>query len=165
MKDKYDSGVAERIFLPGEKVRIRLANLNILPGSKLKSKWSKVREVVRVKGPVVHVLAPRTGTIQPIHADRIIKSNLESDPTQADSDPDPDYDPKSDLNTTAAGLEVSKSLEHPPPQPPPFDVPQASSSGEVSESKIKRDLIRRNTRFKKDNKCSDYVYYSDNDSS
>ena len=130
-----------------------------------KVKWAEVgsgSEVVRVKGPVIHVRDPRTGTVQPIHSDRIIKSNLESDPTQADSDPDPDYYPnKSGLNTTANTHEVSNPVGLPYLLPPLLDISQASSSGEVSESKLQRDLVRKSTRFKRRNKHSDYVYYSD----
>ena len=130
-----------------------------------KAKWADTgsgSEVVRVKGPVIHVRDLRTGTVQPIHSVCVIKSNLESDPTQADSDPDPDYDPnKSGLNTTANTHEVSNPVGLPPLLPPSLDISQASSSGEVSESKLQRDLVRKSTRFKRRNKHSDYVYYSD----
>ncbi len=91
MKDNYDVGAAVRIFQPGDKVRVRLVKLNIEPGAKLKSKWSSLRTVVRVKGLKVYMEDPVTRTVQSLHLDSVGKSGILEEPD--DSDPDPDYDP------------------------------------------------------------------------
>ena len=104
MKDKYDVGAAARLFEVGDKVRVRLVNLNAHSGSKLEAKWSEQRIVVRVEGAVIYVKDPRTGTAQPLHCDRLLKSNILEDP--ADSDSDDDYDPEKTVDET---LDISKS--------------------------------------------------------
>ena len=54
-KDSYDTGVVERLFLPGQKVFIRVKNLFMKPGSKLLSPWSGPFEVLETKGVLVKV--------------------------------------------------------------------------------------------------------------
>ncbi len=92
----------------------------------------------------------------------MVKSALEEDPI--DSDPDPDYDPDmSLLDHSTIPAEITKSVDLPPQSPIILPAPRAGADGEVAESKLERDLVRRRTRFKKENKLPDFEYGTDDD--
>jgi hypothetical protein len=166
MKDRYDNGAAERIFHPGDRVRVRLVNLNIKPGAKLKSKWSRQKEVVKVHGPVVYVRDPYTQLDHPYHMDRLVKSAVEEDPDREDSDPD--YDPDETgplLGPGKTGQEDSVAAEE------KSTGEKAGGSADISISNSEppgedrsapqeeqKDSVRRGTRKKKVRQDSMYEY-------
>jgi hypothetical protein len=167
MKDRYDNGAAERIFRPGDRVRVRLVNLNVKPGAKLKSKWSRQKEVVRVQGPVVYVRDPYTQLEHPYHMDRLVKSAIEEDPDRPDSDPD--YDPEEvkilpgsgktgQEDSVAAEKEISTEVEMGQSIDTPVENLELPQRDRSAPQKEQRDSVRRGTRYKRDRKDSMYEY-------
>ena len=77
MMDYYELGTNERTFQKGDKVRIRIKSLALKPGSKLRSPWSDLFEVVSVTGSVIEIRNPSNNEIVRVHADRL--SNVTPD--------------------------------------------------------------------------------------
>ena len=73
-KDLYDLGANARIFIPGDKVRVRLKSIP-KSGSKLLAKWSDLYEVINVRGVVISLRDPKNQNVLYVHADRLSNVN------------------------------------------------------------------------------------------
>lgn len=69
-KDRYDLGAVERVFHPGDMVRIRFKSRKPGP-SKFNSGWSGAHEVLSTQGVLVTVKEKSTGRVYKIHHDRL----------------------------------------------------------------------------------------------
>ena len=69
-KDRYDLGAVERVFHPGDVVRIRFKSRKPGP-SKFNSGWSGAHEVLGTQGVLVTVKEKSTGRVYKMHHDRL----------------------------------------------------------------------------------------------
>ena len=69
-KDRYDLGAIERVFHPGDRVRVRLKARQRGP-AKFQSNWSAPHEVLAVQGVVVTLRELSTGREYKTHHDRL----------------------------------------------------------------------------------------------
>ena len=69
-KDRYDLGAVERVFHPGDTVRVRLKARQPGP-SKFQSGWSGPHEVVDTRGVIVTVREASSGRVYKTHHDRL----------------------------------------------------------------------------------------------
>ena len=106
-KDRYDLGAVERVFHPGDVVRIRFKSRRPGP-SKFNSGWSGAHEVLGTQGVLVTVKENSTGRVYKMHHDRLSnpvfqrkfnpKFPEDSIPQPEDSDSNPLENPKEPEN-------------------------------------------------------------------
>ena len=102
-KDRYDLGAVERVFQPGDVVRIRFKSRKPGP-SKFNSGWSGAHEVLGTQGVLVTVKEKSTGRVYKMHHDRLSnpvftrkfepKFSEGSNPSPEGSDSNPQENPK-----------------------------------------------------------------------
>ena len=69
-KDRYDLGAVQRVFQPGDTVRVRFKARQ--PGhAKFQSGWSGPHQIVESRGVVVTVREASTGRVYKTHHDRL----------------------------------------------------------------------------------------------
>ena len=69
-KDRYDLGAVERVFKPGDLVRVRLTSRQKGP-SKFQSEWSGPHEVISAKGVVATLNKLSSSRKYVTHYDRL----------------------------------------------------------------------------------------------
>ena len=81
-KDYYDLGAIQRIFKPGDQVKIRIKSLSGQPASKLRPLWSDSYEIVSVKDVNLELRDPKNNAVFKIHSDRValIENKLRKEP-------------------------------------------------------------------------------------
>ena len=76
MKESYDLGVNKRIFKPGDKVSIKIKNLNALYASKLQSPWSAPHEIIACKVVAVTLRNLSNNSLMKVYADRLSNPSI-----------------------------------------------------------------------------------------
>ena len=90
-KDRYDLGTIEKVFKPGDQVRIRLKSRQ-KGNSKFLSKWSRTHEVLQARGVVVTVRELSTGREYNTHHERL------SNPLFSGKKGEPELEPEHEPN-------------------------------------------------------------------
>ena len=106
-KDRYDLGMVERVFKPGDQVRIRLKSRFKGP-AKFAPSYSGAHEVVSVQGVILTVRELSSGRVYHVHHDRA--SNPLLVPTEKEREPEPAEVP-TDANPVENEREAGEDLQ------------------------------------------------------